>query len=124
MTHFSRFKKFGNTEISNSYKTKLEQEIHELFVDYEKINHSKRVNSFKVIITAFIISVSCFIISSTLDVVGLDIFMLPFNIISVSMLILIIFCSYAQFYGGHSDILYRLNQIPDLLIHQVITFSI
>ncbi|KAF0989216.1 hypothetical protein HZS_1021 [Henneguya salminicola] len=113
---FTHCKKFGGDTIMHQYLERLEKELNERYQEFFAINKSKQVNSFKFIITSFLICIISFLTSQILDVVGLDVLMLPFNIISIIFLLLIIFCSYAQFYGGYSNVLYYLNLIPDMFI--------
>ncbi|KII74179.1 Atlastin-3 [Thelohanellus kitauei] len=119
IAQFTHSKKFGDNDISIKFQAQLEQDISHLFEHYYKVNMSKQVNSFKFIITAFIVMIASLMISQILDLIGLDFLMAPFHLISVLLLLLILFCAYAQFYGGFSGVLYKLNLIPDYLMREI-----
>ncbi len=115
MQLFNDTRKMGGTEFSESYAEKLQAEIEETFLQYEKHNEGKNLfNAARTPITLTTIMVAMYIMSGLCGIIGLYSWSNFANLMLGVCLVLIICWSYVRYTGYYRDVGTNIDKVAEV----------
>ncbi|XP_015776547.1 PREDICTED: atlastin-1-like [Acropora digitifera] len=120
---FRGTRKMGGNEFSKEYLDRLEKEVNEAFVNFEKLNDGKNIfNAARTPAVFFTVVVLGYFFASVFASVGLLSFVRMFNLIIWTGLLAIVVWAYIRFSGEFRDLGAKLDHAAELIWDEVSLF--
>lgn len=117
---FQGTRKMGGNEFSKEYLDRLEKEVNEAFVNFEKLNDGKNIfNAARTPAVFFTVVVLGYFFASVFASVGLLSFVRMFNLVIWAGLLAIVVWAYIRFSGEFRDFGAKLDHAAELIWDEV-----